>query len=81
MAHDVPTQQARLCEAILRYIKKQPLAADTVEGILACWLPRTGFEDAPEHIAAVLEDMVERHQLQARQLPDGNVLYVCGDHD
>jgi len=79
VAHDAATQKARLCEAILRHITKHPLAADTAEGILACWLPCSGFEDAPEHLAAVLEEMVAKRWLQARQLPDGNVLYVRDD--
>ena len=79
MAHDAATQIARLKEAILRHIKKHPLAADTAEGILACWVPRTGFEDAPDHIAAALGDMVAKRLLQARGLPDGVVVYGRGD--
>jgi hypothetical protein len=79
VAHDVTTQQVRLCEAILRHIREHPLAADTAEGILACWLPRGGFEDAPDYIATVLEDMVDKRWLQVVQLPDGKILYVRGD--
>lgn len=75
MARDHASQRARIREAILEYIHRYPLAADTPEGILACWLPDAGFEDAPDHIAAVLEDMVSRRWLQARQLPDGKVLF------
>ena len=72
-------QRARTRKAILRHLRKNPLAADTVAGILAYWLPHTGFEDAPEYIGAVLEDLVAERRLQARPLPDGNVLYACGD--
>jgi len=77
--HDAAVQKSRLHAAILRHIEKYPLAADTAAGILACWLPRTGFEDAPDHIGAVLRDMVAGRWLQARPLPDGNILYVRGD--
>ncbi|OFZ96303.1 MAG: hypothetical protein A3H35_17165 [Betaproteobacteria bacterium RIFCSPLOWO2_02_FULL_62_17] len=79
MAHDDAAQKIRIREAILRHIKTYPLAADTADGILACWLPCTGFEDAPEHIAAVLEEMVAKRWLQARKLPDGNILYERDD--
>lgn len=75
MARDDDAQKARIREAILHHIHKYPLAADTADGILACWLPHTGFEDAPDHIASVLEDMVANHWLHARQLPDGKVLF------
>lgn len=78
MAHNDAAQRIR--EAILQYVHRYPLAADTAEGILACWLPHTGFEDAPDHIAAVLEDLVANGWLQARSLPDGKILfYVRGE--
>jgi hypothetical protein len=38
-------------------------------------LPQTGFEDAPDLIAAVLGHMVANRWLQARQLPDGKILF------
>jgi len=75
VARDDAAQRGRIREAILQYVHRYPLAADTAEGILACWLPHTGFEDAPDHIAAVLEEMVANGWLQARQLPDGNILF------
>ena len=75
MARDDAAQRTRISEAILQYVRRYPLAADTAAGILACWLPHTGFEDAPDHIAAVLEDMVANHWLQALQLPDGKILF------
>jgi hypothetical protein len=75
VAHDDAAQRARIREAILQYVHRYPLAADTADGILACWLPHTGFEDAPDHITAVLDEMVANRWLQARQLPDGKILF------
>lgn len=75
MTQDDATQSTRLRKAILRYIYEFPLAADTAEGILASWLPRQGFECAPDHIAAVLERLVADGSLLARRLPDGQILY------
>lgn len=75
VARDDAAQRARIRGAILHYIHRYPLAADTPEGILACWLPHTGFEDAPDHIVTVLQDMVAKRWLQARRLPDGKILF------
>jgi hypothetical protein len=74
-------QRTRIREAILQYLHRYPLAADTADGILACWLPRAGFEDAPVHIATVLEDMVADRCLQARPLPDGKTLFYPRTED
>jgi hypothetical protein len=70
--------KARLCEAILRHVLKHPDVADTAGGIVGWWLPHTGYEDAPDHIAAVLEDMVARDWLHALAMPDGEILYRRG---
>jgi len=54
------------------------MAADTADGILACWLPSRGFEDAPDRIEAVLAQMVAQRLLTVRHLPDGVMLYSRG---
>ncbi len=69
----------RIREAILGHMRKHPHAADTADGILACWLPRTGYENAVNHIVAVLEEMTATRWLRARRPPDGNILYGRGD--
>ena len=76
---DDDAAKAKLREAILRHVRTQPDAADTVDGIIGWWLPRTGYADAPDHIDAVLEDMVARNWLQTRKMPDGEILYLRGD--
>lgn len=79
MPHDETARRARLCETILQYLRRHPLAADTADGIVACWLPRTGFEDAPDHIDAALRHMLAERRLAVRRLPDGRVLYARGE--
>jgi hypothetical protein len=68
----------RLCEAILRHLRRHPGAADTAEGIVASWLPARGFERAPEHIDAALAVLVAAGRLRCRPLPDGRTLYLRG---
>jgi len=76
--HNAPAK-ARLREAILRYVLQHPDVADTADGIIGWWLPLTGYEDAPDHIDAVLEEMVATNYLRAWKKPDGEFLYQCGD--
>ena len=76
---DDTAAQARLRAAILRHVQEHPGVADTADGIVGWWLPRTGYEEAPDHIDAVLEDMVARNCLRAWKKPDGEFLYQRGD--
>jgi hypothetical protein len=77
VAHASASHATKLCTAIQRHLASHPLAADTVEGILACWLPPAGFEDAANHIDAALAALVATQWLRACALPDGNVLYTA----
>jgi len=69
----------RIWKAILDHLSDCPFAADTPSGILASWLPERGFEQASQHIAAVLKMMVEQNLLCTRSLPDGKSLYLRGE--
>ncbi len=75
MGHNDAAQRARIRKAVLRHARRYPLAADTVEGIVMRWLPRAGFECAPDHIDRVLATLVADGLLQTRLLPDGNILF------
>jgi hypothetical protein len=75
VAKNDAAQRARIRKAIHRYVRRHPLAGDTVGGIVTRWLPRRGFESAPDHIGRVLEEMVADGMLQSRPLPDGGILY------
>jgi len=67
--------RARIYQAVLRYVERCPLAADTADGILLRWLPPDGFADAPDHIYAVLQALVAQGVLEATLLPDGKTLF------
>ena len=74
----VSLAKTRLGEAILRHIRRHPDVADTAQGILQWWLPRPGYENAPELIDSVLEDMAARDWLEAIRMLDGEILYRRG---
>jgi hypothetical protein len=46
--------------------------------MVACWIPRRGYEDATRFISQVIDEMVAAGELVAMQLPDGRALYVGG---
>lgn len=75
VANNDAARRARIRKAISSYVRRYPLAGDTVEGIVTRWLPRRGFESAPDHIARVLEEMVADGLLQSRLLPDGRIFF------
>jgi len=65
--------------ALIGHLRANKRAGDTVRGILDKWLPSRGFEDAPEHIRAVLADLVAAKYLRPENLPDGETFYARGD--
>jgi len=71
--------KAQFHETILRHVREHPDVADTADGIIGWWLPLTGYEDAPDHIDAVLEEMVATNCLRAWKKPDGEFLYQRGE--
>jgi hypothetical protein len=77
---DVPVaeRKARLRAALLRHLRNYPLAGDTAEGIVACWVPAADRGDAPQFIGEVIDAMVAAGELMPLDLPGGRVLYVRG---
>jgi len=68
-------RREKLKEAILAYLRITPLAADTAEGVIACWLPKLDFKAAPLLVEDVLGELVKEGLLVARALSDGRTLY------
>jgi hypothetical protein len=78
-AADVYTVKLRLAEAILRHLRRYPDVADTAKGIMQWWLPCLGYENAPEFIDSVLQEMTAKDWLQAIRMFDGEILYRRGN--
>ena len=72
--HDV--RREKLKEAILGHLRRAPLAADTAEGVIAFWLPKSDFEVAPLLIEDALGELVKEGLVAACALPDGKTLYA-----
>lgn len=62
---------AEMVDAIKRYLKKHPQAADTLEGIVNWWLLRQRYEIAEEVVNKALEVLVEQGTV-AKMNPKGS---------
>ena len=70
--------KARIRVAIIEHLRRYPLAGDTTEGMIACWMPGVGRGEALRFVDEVVESMVVSGELVAQQLPDGRILYKRG---
>jgi len=60
---------------ILRYLEKNPNAADTVDGILEWWLPKQSIAEQEEVVQRALDLLVQRKLLLTTQLSDARKHY------
>lgn len=67
---------ARLEDAINRYLTRNPLAADTVEGICSWWLAESGIHATRETVTTALEKMVRSGLIEKSDLHDGREIYA-----
>jgi hypothetical protein len=69
--------KARIRAAIIGHLQRYPLAGDTTEGMIACWMP-LGHGEAVRFVEEVVASMAASGELVAQQLPDGRILYKRG---
>jgi hypothetical protein len=60
---------------VLAYLAKRPNAADTLEGVLAWWLPRQRYETERDKIEQALEGLAAGGFIEKTRIVDGTVLY------
>ena len=63
-------------QTVIAYLGEHPLAADTLDGIVAWWLPRQRYETARTRVEQVLGRLVASGVLRRDRLPDGAELYA-----
>jgi len=66
---------ASLADDILEYLGRHEQANDSIEGIVAWWLPLQRMEHAIHDVEAVLHRLVAQEFLVAREGPDGRMHY------
>lgn len=67
--------ELEIAAEILRYLERNPYAADSLAGITTWWLSSVHSIDSSEKIKLILDDLVAKRQLVARKMSDGEILY------
>jgi hypothetical protein len=62
-------------EAVVGYLRHHPEAADTLDGIVAWWLPLQRYEIGKTRIETALTHLVDAGILRGDALPGGATLY------
>ena len=70
---------AELHDVIVDYLQNNPNAADSVEGIMNCWLPQAYKNIDRARIEQVLEQLVAEGLVRKISLVDGTSLYSQGE--
>lgn len=68
-------EEAEVAAAILRYITSHPEACDALEGVTDWWLARQHYEDSHVRVAAALELLISRGQIETVEAAGGRLIY------
>lgn len=68
-------QNKEVSEKILNYLKKNPNASDTLEGICNWWLRLEKIEFSTNRVVQVLADLTKKGLLERIQNNDGTVFF------
>jgi len=60
---------------ILDYLKRNPGAGDTLEGIARWWLAQARIEVSVEQVRKALEELIDRGVIKTELLKDGSILF------
>lgn len=75
MPTDAAAAARELREALRRYLRERPDAADTLVGIAEWWLPAPLRATPTERIRLALAELVAANEVRCTVLPDGTELY------
>jgi Fe2+ or Zn2+ uptake regulation protein len=67
---------ARVGDAILHYLQRNPNATDTVKGIVNWWLPTQDHISNEQAVEQALDELVARGLVKKTVLVDGTALYA-----
>jgi hypothetical protein len=73
--------QRSLANEVLEYLVNHERAHDTVEGIVAWWLPAQRIRYAISEVETVLRELVDGGFVIARKAPDGGIHYCMNPRE
>jgi hypothetical protein len=75
MPTDAAPGSRELREALVRYLRERPDAADTLVGIAQWWLPATMRGTSMAQLRRALAELIAANEMRCTTLPDGSELY------
>jgi Fe2+ or Zn2+ uptake regulation protein len=72
-------QQEKPAQMILAYLRRNPGAGDTLEGIVRWWLGLERIESLAAEVVQVLGDLTEQGMIRTHYLANGTTLYTAND--
>lgn len=76
MPTDAAPTSREVREAVCRYLRERPDAADTLLGIAQWWLPIAMQDIALDRVRQALTELIVEHEVRCTVLPDGTELYA-----
>jgi hypothetical protein len=76
MPTDAADGSRELREALVRYLRERPDAADTLVGIAQWWLPAAMQGVSMERLRLALAELIAANEVRCTVLPDGSELYA-----
>jgi Fe2+ or Zn2+ uptake regulation protein len=74
----VNERQEDISKKILDYLRKNPDAGDTIEGISRWWVQSEFIEQSVDEVASVLERLTKEGMVKKQEVKGGSTLYkVC----
>ena len=68
-------EQEKISERILSYLRRNPDAGDTLEGIVKWWIGFDNIELSMKDVADVLEILIQKKAINMYVIADGTAFY------
>jgi Fe2+ or Zn2+ uptake regulation protein len=69
--------KSHVTKQVLKYLKENPQACDTLEGIARWWLLQQQVDDSVVAIHQALEELKKQGAISERKAPNGQTLYFA----
>lgn len=74
-------KKEELAQRIMEYLRKNPDAGDTLEGITNWWLQLERIEQSVDEVLESLEDLVKKGLVVRQDIPGGTAYYKFSKQD
>jgi len=68
-------RQEKISGMIINYLRKNPDAGDTLEGIVKWWLGFESIESSMDDVVGVLETLIRKKAISMYSIADGTTFY------